>query len=121
MDAGTLPVTRVERPWWLLLLPFVFLLHIAEEHWADEGFVAWTGRLFSSPISTARFVAINAVSWTVFACLALLAVLQARLAWLAAMLATMLLFNGFLHALGTVVTAAYSPGVVTGLMLYPPV
>lgn len=33
-------------------------------------------------------------------------------------MATMLLFNGLLHALGSVVTRAYSPGVASG---YPPI
>jgi hypothetical protein len=105
----------------LLLLPVAFLLHIAEEHWAAEGLVKWTARLTSTPISTTRFIAINAIGWPVFAFLALIAVLQSRFVWLAATLSTLLLFNAFLHALGTAVTAAYSPGLVTGLLLYPPV
>jgi len=111
----------VKRPWWLLLLPLSFLLHIAEELWAGEGFVAWTGRLFASPLTDARFSAINAVGWPLFACLTLSAILRPRLAWIAAMLSTMLLLNAFLHAGGTLATAAYSPGLLTSLVLYPPI
>ena len=115
-------LTRCEtRPWWLLLLPLCFLLHIFEERWAGEGFVAWTARLVSSPITTNRFLVINAIGWPTFSALTLLAILRSRLAWLAAALATMLLMNACLHALGTVVTRAYSPGLVTSLLLYPPI
>jgi hypothetical protein len=103
------------------LLPLCFLLHIAEELWAGEGFIAWTARLFSSPITATRFAVINGIGWPLFACLSLLAVLQPRLVWLAATLATMLLVNACLHALGTAATASYSPGLATGLLLYPPV
>ncbi len=109
------------RPWWLLLLPAAFLFHIAEEVWAGEGFVAWTGRVFSTPISVARFFTINAIGWPLFACLTLVAILKSRSAWLAATLSTMLLVNAGLHALGTLATSAYSPGLATSLLLYPPV
>lgn len=108
-------------PWWLLLLPLSFLLHIVEETWAGEGFVAWTGRLFPSPITAARFTAISTIGWVVFACLTLVAVLRPGFAWLAATLPTLLLVNALLHLLGTVVTAAYSPGLVTSLVIYPPI
>jgi len=115
------PDQRTRRPWWLLLLPLCFLLHIGEELWAGEGFAAWTGRLFSSPITAARYATISSIGWTLFACLTLVAILQARSAWLAAMLSTMLLVNAGLHALGTIATFAYSPGLATSIVLYPPV
>lgn len=121
-ESGAQPArVPASRPWWLLLLPLCFLLHIAEELWAGEGFVAWTGRLFSSPITATRYATINVIGWSVFAAFTVLAILSSRLVWLAATLATMLLVNAGLHALGTLVTTAYSPGLVTSLLLYPPV
>ena len=112
---------RGARPWWLLLLAVCFLLHIAEELWAGEGFIAWTGRLFSSPITATRFVTINTIGWLLFACLTVLAIVDARAIWLAATLSTMLLVNACFHAIGTLATAAYSPGLITSLLLYPPI
>jgi hypothetical protein len=101
-----------------LLLPLAFLLHIAEELWGGEGFPAWTGRLVAVPLGIERFRAINAVGWPAFA---LLTGLGLRRAWLPVALATMLLTNGVLHLLGTLWTGAYSPGVWTALLLYPPI
>ena len=112
---------RSRRPWWLLLLPLAFLLHIAEELWGGEGFPAWTGRLVEEPISIERFLSINAVGWPIFALLTLLGITRPAVAWLPTALATMLLVNAALHALGSAVTAAYSPGLVTSLLLYPPI
>jgi hypothetical protein len=114
------PPEGAARPWCLLLLPVFFLVHIGEELWAGEGFAAWTSRLSGSPVTEVRYAAINGIGWPIFASLTVVAVLRPRSLWLAATLSTLLLVNACLHALGTLVTASYSPGLVSALVLYPP-
>jgi len=97
----------------------LFVGHIGEEIFAGEGFAAWTGRVFGSPLSPARYAAINLIGWPAFLLMTLVAILNPRLRWLAATLATMLLVNAGLHGLGTLYTGVYSPGLVTALLLYP--
>ena len=109
------------RPWWLLLLPLSYLLHLAEEWSGGEGFAAWTALLLGSPVSTTRFIVLNAIVWPLFFCLTIAAILRPRLAWFPAVFATIVLVNAVLHALGSLVTSSYSPGLVTGLLFYLPV
>ena len=122
MDRTSAPAPRTGsqgRPWWLLILPAVFLAHIGEEVFAGEGFAVWTGRIFGSPLGAARYAAINLVGWPAFLILTVVAIVSPRLRWLAATLATMLLVNAGLHGFGTLYTWSYSPGLVTALLLYP--
>jgi hypothetical protein len=118
--SGARPSER-SRPWWLLLLPASFLLHLAEEWWAGEGFAAWTGRIAGEPVSTARFLVLNGIGWPLFALLTFLAVTRSRPAWFPTAFATAVVINAVLHLLGTLATASYSPGLVTGLLLFLPV
>jgi Protein of unknown function with HXXEE motif len=108
-------------PWWLLLLSISYLLHLGEEWWGGEGFAEWTARAVGSPVSTTRFLVLNGIVWPVFSLLTVAAILRPRLAWFPATFATVVLVNATLHALGTVATSSYSPGLVTGLLLYLPV
>ncbi len=109
------------RQWWLLLLPLSYLLHLAEEWWGGEGFAAWTARAVGSPVSTMRFIVLNVIVWPVFLLLTIASILRPRLTWFPTTFATVVLVNASLHALGTLATFSYSPGLVTGLLLYFPV
>jgi len=108
------------KPWWLLLLPASYLLHLAEEWWGGEGFAAWTARAVGSPVSTTRFLVLNSVVWPFFLLLTIAAILRPKLAWFPTTFATVVLINAGLHALGSLATWTYSPGLLTGLLLYLP-
>jgi hypothetical protein len=109
------------RPWWLLLLPISYLFHLAEEWWGGEGFVAWTALAVGSPVSPTRFIVLNSIVWPLFLSLTVAAILRPKLAWFPAVFATVVLVNAGLHILGSLVTSTYSPGLVTGILLYLPV
>jgi hypothetical protein len=103
-----------------LLAPALFLAHVIEE--APE-FVAWFNSLVARGITQSAFVAVNAVAAVVTVVL-VAAVANAPergpatvlLAWLALLMGA----NGLFHLVATVVHARYSPGVVTGTLLYLP-
>lgn len=107
--------------WWLLLLPLAYLLHLAEEWWGGEGFAVWTARALGSPVSTTRFLVLNSIVWPLFAVLTTAGILRARLAWFPVTFATVVVVNVGLHVLGALATSSYSPGVITGVLLYVPV
>ena len=69
-------VAATPRPWWLLLLPLSYLLHLAEEWWGGEGFAAWTARAVDSPVSTTRFIILNSIVWPLFLLLTIAAILR---------------------------------------------
>ena len=52
------------RPWWLLGLPLGYLLHLADEWWGGDGFVAWIERATGATVSPTRFLVVNGDIWT---------------------------------------------------------
>jgi hypothetical protein len=106
----------VERLAWLL--PVTFAAHIAEEYFA--GFPAWFTRVMGARLTNERFFEVSGLGWVAMAIGVLIAtaVRPARIILVA--LATMVLTNAVLHVGASLVTAGYSPGTVTGALLWIP-
>lgn len=107
--------------WWPLLLPCAYLAHLAEEWWGGEGFALWTARALGQEVSTVRFLVLNGIVWPVFAALTVAALRKPALSWFLTTFSTVVVVNALLHALGSLATSTYSPGLVTGLFLYLPI
>jgi Protein of unknown function with HXXEE motif len=104
----------------VLLLPFIFILHVFEE---APGFVMWFNSLVPRGISQNLFLTVNAVALAVTVAIALLVASShdpASGLVLAAWVGFLLLANGIFHLIGTIAHARYCPGVVTGTLLYLP-
>jgi hypothetical protein len=101
-----------------LLLPVAFLLHLAEEWFG--GISAWTLIALGNEISPERFVLINGIAFPIFVAGTVAACYFPRMAWFSASFAALLGLNGLLHTLATLGLGLYSPGTVTGLLLYLP-
>ena len=100
------------------LLPVAFLLHVCEEWFG--GFSRWTGEIVGVSIGAERFLIINTIGFLVLLVGTFAARRRPGFAWLAAVAAALLGLNGLLHALATLGLGRYSPGVITGLLLYVP-
>lgn len=100
------------------LLPIAYLLHLAEEWFG--GFTDWTLTVPVYDVGPERFVLINAIGLALFVLGTGAALRYPRMAWFAASLAALLGLNGVLHAAATLGFGSYSPGTVTGLLLYIP-
>lgn len=94
------------------------LLHVAEEWFG--GFPTWTGTVLGDGVSPERFVAINSVGLVLFAVGTLAALRYSGAAWLIVSFAALFVVNGVVHALATLNWGLYSPGVITGLLVYIP-
>lgn len=115
----TTEVSQTDSPLWIWLFPAAYALHIAEEYWGGEGFPAWISRLAPSPMSDEFFLLANAIGLAAMIfCTALAASGTGR--WLPASIAAVELSNGIFHAAASLVTATYSPGLATGLLLWVP-
>lgn len=102
----------------VLLLPVAYLLHFAEEWYG--GISAWTLAALGNEISPERFLLINGIAFPVFVIGTLAALRYPRMTWFGATLAAMFALNAVLHTLATLGLGLYSPGTVTGLLLYMP-
>jgi hypothetical protein len=111
--------TPAARRWWPLLLPLGFLLHIGEEWFGD--FAVWTQDALRMPVSTTRFIMLNSIVWPSFAVLTVVAIRRPAWWWFVTTFATVVAINTVFHALGSLATWTYSPGLITALCLYLPV
>lgn len=111
---------RLGKQWWLLALPVSYLAHLVEEWWGGEGFASWTQRVVGAPVSETRFIIVNSIAAPLFVLGTVFAIVNDAWRWFAVTFGTVVLINGALHVLGSVGTASYSPGVITGLALYLP-
>lgn len=102
----------------VLLLPVAVLLHQLEEWFG--GFVPWMNDVLGLGVTPERFLQINAIGLLLFTAGALAAAVSPRAAWIAASIASLMALNAVVHALLTVGYGVYSPGTVTGLVIYLP-
>ncbi|MEP5610897.1 MAG: HXXEE domain-containing protein [Cyclobacteriaceae bacterium] len=102
-----------------VLLPIIYLIHLAEEWFG--GFLAWAPIALGYEISVERFILINATSLALFSIGTAAALHYTRMSWFATTLAALLGLNGLLHILATFGFGYYSPGTVTGFLLYIPI
>jgi hypothetical protein len=99
-------------------LPLLFLIHLGEEWFT--GFTEWTTIALGADVSVARFITINASAFLIFVAGTFAAFRHPAMAWFISSLAALLVLNGVLHTLATVGFGFYSPGTITGLLLYVP-
>jgi hypothetical protein len=107
------------KSWWLML-PASYLAHLCEEWWGGEGFASWTARVVGAPVSETRFIVVNSIAAPVFVLATVLAITKPKWAWFIVTLGTIVLINGLVHLLGAAGSRSYSPGVITGTVLYLP-
>jgi hypothetical protein len=105
---------------WLWLFPASYAVHIAEEGLAGERFYRWIGRVTGRELSPGAFV-----GWNLgFAAAMVVAVRQTLVredaAWLVPALGTVTAANGIGHLAGSLVTRSYSPGTVSGVVVWAP-
>lgn len=104
---------------WTLLFPLTYAVHIAEEYWVGETFYRWVSRIASVDLSREEFLVLNAVAMLIMIVGVIVAnVTPVRLP--IAALATVTAMNGTLHVFGTLVSRSYSPGVISGVLLWIP-
>ena len=103
---------------WAWLFPASYLAHIAEEYWG--GFPAWIERFWGVVSSDANFLSWNGGAWVMMCVGVALVLVTKSYRWLLVSFGTVVLINGVVHALASVVTWSYSPGLVSGLLLYVP-
>jgi Protein of unknown function with HXXEE motif len=97
-----------------------YVAHLAEEFWGGPGFPAWFAQVAGAPLPVVAFVAINAVAFTLLVVGSAIAVRREQQGWIAIAIATVVSVNALLHLAGSVVTRSYSPGLITGIVLYLP-
>jgi hypothetical protein len=103
---------------WAWLFPASYLVHIAEEYWG--GFPAWIARFWGVESSLGNFLSWNGGALIMMAVGVALTLKTKSYRWLLVAFATVILINGLVHAGASVATGSYSPGLISGLLLFVP-
>jgi hypothetical protein len=103
---------------WAWLFPASYLLHIAEEYWGN--FPAWIARFWGVESSLSNFLSWNGGALVMMTVGVIITLRTKSYRWLLVSFGTVVLINGLVHALASVLTLSYSPGLVSGLLLYVP-
>jgi hypothetical protein len=103
---------------WTWLFPFSYALHIAEEYWG--GFYLWLSDLSGADLSREDFLLLNGIAFVVMTAGVAIGSMRPGARWLLAGFGTVVLVNSLLHIGGSMLTRSYSPGVVTGTVLWLP-
>ena len=105
---------------WAWLFPATYLVHIAEEYAAGEGFPAWLSRVAGIVFTPGQFFVLNAAFWLAMVSAVALARSWARGSVLLVALGTLVLLNTVLHTGGTLYSGTYSPGLLSAVLLWLP-
>ena len=103
---------------WVWLFPLAYGLHVAEEY--AFHFPAFLASVSGRQMSNSQFLLLNAVFWVLMVGAVVVVLARPSRAWLVVTLSAVLGINAAAHLLGSIVTAAYSPGTVTAAVLYVP-
>ena len=100
------------------LFPVAYLCHLLEEWFG--GFPEWIAAIAGRPVPRPAFLVINAVALVIMLLATRAAIRKEQHGWMGIAIATVVLLNAVLHLLGSIVTGTYSPGLITGVILYMP-
>jgi hypothetical protein len=96
-------------------------VHVLEEGLAGERFYRWIGHTSGRVLDPASFWLVNGVLWALMVIVSVGVRKRVDLGWIiATVLGTVVVVNGVGHAVGTVMVRSYSPGLVSGVLLWVP-
>lgn len=105
---------------WLWLFPVTYVAHAVEEIWAGGGYAAWISSLSGQPITDIELLVIHVALIVGMSAVVALVQARQRFCWSIVAFAVVVTGNTLMHAVSTWLTRSYSPGLVTGLVLWSP-
>lgn len=113
--------TRASRWPPLAAFPLSYALHVSEEAWAGETFPVWASRLSGASFTRQEFLVLNGAAFAAM-CVAAAVAAQSSPARriVVPALGTIVGGNGALHLIASLWSDTYSPGVISGALLWLP-
>lgn len=102
------------------ILPIVYIFHLIEEYFGGEGLPLWLSEFIKAEISNLVFIIINSIALTIVVVFAFIYSFIKQINVLFLALITLFFVNGLLHLFLSIYTFSYSPGTITGVILYLP-
>ena len=103
------------------LIPLFYLLHLSDEYFAGAGFPLWFSGVFNVDLSGIDFIIINSIGFVATVSIVILYNFNKLNSFVIAALGTLFFINGIIHLFASLFTMSYSPGTLTGILIYLPV
>jgi len=101
-------------------LPAAYLIHLADEYFSGEGFHNWFSGMFNVSLSLNDFIIINAFGFSAVILITVLYTLNKVSHFIIAVIGSLFFINGIIHIAASILTLSYSPGTISGLLVYLP-
>jgi uncharacterized membrane protein HdeD (DUF308 family) len=105
---------------WSWLFPITYLIHIAEEYYAAEGYSAYLLKLRGVELSNFRFLTAHTIGLLLIIVGIFLAQRLNFRHTLLVILGATVLVNGITHTITSFTTRSYGPGLISSLVLWIP-
>lgn len=106
---------------WPWLFPVAYLTHLAEEYVGGGAlYITALTKLKGLNLTPREFLIISSVALLLLILGIILSQKFKFPEWFLVCLGTILLINGFIHAITTLLTVNYNPGVITGILIFIP-
>lgn len=105
---------------WGWLFPATYAIHILEELWGGVGFTAWLALVAGVELAARRFLVWNALALLLMTAGVALTLRFRHLRWLLLAYGVAFLLNALTHLAASLYTNSYSPGLLSGLLLWLP-
>jgi len=112
--------TRATAAAWGWLYPATYAIHLLEELWGGEGFTAWLARVAGVELAPEQFLRWNALALLLMTAGVILTLRFRHLRWLLLAYGVAFLLNALSHLFASLYTVSYSPGLLSGLLLWLP-
>lgn len=101
-------------------LPIAYLLHLFDEYFTGAGLAGWYSSVFKASLSVSDFIVINTIGFTAVVVVAILYTWKKVNEFTLAILGSLFFVNGLIHLAASVLTFTYSPGTISGIIIYVP-
>ena len=102
------------------LISPAYFIHLLDEYFLGVGLPDWLSNVFNANLSRSDFIIINSIGLASTLVIVILNSLGKVKDFFIVVLGSLFFLNGLIHLSASVLTATYSPGTVSGVILYIP-
>jgi hypothetical protein len=113
-------VNKIKPKHIVWFIPTAYLAHLFDEYFSGQSLPEWFSGVFKVNLSLSDFIIINSFGLAATILIAVLYSMNKVNNFGIAALGTLFFVNGIIHPAASVLTASYSPGTITGLIIYLP-
>ena len=111
---------RLTNRVWPWVFMIIFVVHLTEEFWAGVSLSADPNRIRGANLTPAQFIILTGFGVLLMTLGLIIAKRFSFLEWIMVCLGAIIFVNGLVHIFGSMRLVRYTPGLITGILLFIP-